>query len=218
MTGVSRTSHTGKKYAYYRCFGKKDGCKQETVPKDLIEETVIQDTLKLLDDKLIDKISQALYDILQEELKNGNVPRLEKLLATNKKATDNLMQLLMDGKAKNTILEKLDQLEKERKEIELQLEVEKSEILDFKLEDMRYYVKRFKHLDYTKTENKQALIDTFVNKVIYYGNKKGKVRYNVTDFSTGSFYERVVEITRLELVTSCMSSKRSNQLGYTSVA
>ena len=147
----------------------------------------------MLDDKIIDKISQALYDILQEELKNGNVPRLEKLLATNKKATDNLMQLLMDGKAKNTILEKLDQLEKERKEIELQLEVEKSEILDFKLEDLRYYVKRFKHLDYTKTENKQALIDTFVNKVIYYGNKKGKVRYNVTDFSTGSFYERVVD-------------------------
>lgn len=62
---------------------------------------------------------------------------MEKLLTANKKATDNLMQLLMDGKAKNTILEKLDQLEKERKEIELQLEVEKSEILDFKLEDLR---------------------------------------------------------------------------------
>ena len=109
----------GKKYAYYCCFGKKDDYKQETVPKDLIEEVVIQDTLKLLDDKLIDKISQALYEILQEELKNGNVPRLEKLLSANKKATDNLLQLLMDGKAKNTILEKLDQLEKERKEIEL---------------------------------------------------------------------------------------------------
>lgn len=46
-----------------------------------------------------------------------------------------------------------------------------SEILDYTLEDLRYYVKRFKHLDYTKTENRQALIDTFVNKVFYYGNK-----------------------------------------------
>ena len=63
------------------------------------------------------------------------------------------------------------------------------------MENLRYYVKRFKQLDYIyETENKQALIDTFVNKVIYYGNKKGKVHYNVTDFSTGSFYERVVEI------------------------
>ena len=126
------------------------------------------------------------------------------------------MQLLMDGKAKNTILDKLEQLEKERKEIELQLETEKSEILDYTLEDLRYYVKRLKHLDYTKTENRQALIDTFVNKVFYYGDKKGKVRYNVTDFSTGSLYERVVETAGLEPATSCMSSKRSNQLSYAS--
>lgn len=55
----------------------------------------------------------------------------------------------MDGKAKNLILEKLDQLEKERKEIELQLDVAKSEMLDYKLEDFRYYVKG-KHLNYTK--------------------------------------------------------------------
>ena len=75
MTGVSGTSHTGKKYAYYRCFGKKDGCKQETVSKDLIENAVIQDTLKLLDDKLIDKISQALYEILQNELKKTETYR-----------------------------------------------------------------------------------------------------------------------------------------------
>lgn len=127
------------------------------------------------------------------------------------------MQLLMDGKAKNTILDKLEQLEKERKEIEQQLEIEKSEILDYTLEDLRYYVKRFKHLDYTKTENRQALIDTFVNKVFYYGHKKGKVRYNVTDFSTGSLYERVVGTVRLELMTSCMSSMRSNQLSYAPV-
>ena len=166
MTGVSGTSHTGKKHAYYRYDGRKNGCKQESVQKDLIEETIVQDTLKLLDDKLIDQISQALYEILQGELKNGNVPRLEKLLASNKKASKNLMLLLMDGKAKNTILDKLEQLEKERKEIELQLETEKSEILDYTLEDLRYYVKRFKHLDYTKTENRQALIDTFVNKVL----------------------------------------------------
>ena len=56
----------------------------------------------------------------------------------------------------------------------------------------------------TKTENKQALIDTFVNEVIYYGNKKGKVLYNVTDFSTGSFYEQVVEIIGLEPMTPRM--------------
>lgn len=67
-------------------------------------------------------------------------------------------------------------------------------MLYYKLEDFRYYVKRFKHLDYTKTENRQALVDTFVNRVTYLGGKKGKIRYNVTDFSSCSFYERLVEL------------------------
>lgn len=209
MTGISGTSHTGAKHYYYKCVGKKNGCKQETVQKDLIEEAVIQDVLKLLDDKVIDQISQALYEILQEELNSGNIPRLEKLLVANKKASDNLMQLLMDGKAKETILTKLDQLEKERKEIELQLEVENSNVLDFKLEDLRYYVKKFKHLDYTVTKNRQALIDTFVNRVVYLGGKKIKARYNVTDFLSGSFYERLVEMIGLEPTTYTLRTYRS---------
>lgn len=94
---------------------QKNSCIQETVQKDLIEEGIIQDTLKLLDDKLIDQISRALYEIMQEELQSGNVQRFEKLLSANKKASENLMEMLMDGKAKNLILEKLDQLKKERK-------------------------------------------------------------------------------------------------------
>ena len=39
--------------------------------------------------------------------------------------------------------------------------------------------------------------------------KKGKVRYNVTDFSTGSFYERLVDDTGLEPVTSSTSRRHS---------
>lgn len=40
----------------------------------------------------------------------------------------------------------------------------------------------FKHFDYIKIENRQALVDIFINNVVYYGDIKGKVRYNVTDF------------------------------------
>lgn len=63
MTGVSGTSHTGKKYAYYKCVVKQDGCKQETVQKDIIKESVVQVALKLPDNKQIDQVSQAVYEI-----------------------------------------------------------------------------------------------------------------------------------------------------------
>lgn len=96
-----------------------------------------------------------------------------------------------------------------RKEIELQLDIAKSEMLDYKLEDFRYYVKRFKHLDYTKTENRKALIDTFVNRVTYLGGKNGKIRYNVTGFSSGSLYERLVERPLAKANLTLMTNGRS---------
>ncbi len=38
--------------------------------------------------------------------------------------------------------------------------------------------------------------------------KKGKVRYNVTDFSTGSFYERVVELKATKTHTQIFKVNR----------
>ncbi|MCL2256207.1 MAG: hypothetical protein FWC11_05030, partial [Firmicutes bacterium] len=65
------------------------------------------------------------------------------------------------------------------------------EHLDFKLPEIRRYMKRFKHLDYSITKNRQALIDTFVDKIWHYDDKNAKIRYKVTD-SSGSFLNRLV--------------------------
>ena len=209
ITGVSGTSRTGEKHYYYKCFGYKQGCKKKNIQKILIEDAVIEDTLKLLDDEVIDNISKALHDLLQEELKSGNISRLEKLLSDNKRAIENLMKVLMDGKATDLILAKLDQLQKEQKDIEQQLETERTAYLDFTLPQIRRYVKRFKHLDYSVTANRQALIDTFVNKVYLSDDGKSKIRYNVTDFHSGSFLERMVGHIGLEPTTPAMSRQYS---------
>lgn len=170
----TRTSTPSRRCSKRRSYvGKKDGCKQETVQKDIIKESVVQVALKLLDNKLIDQVSQAVYEIAQE-LMIEIYSALKNCLPPIKKSKRNLMQLLIDGKAKDLILEKLDRLEKKRKEIALQLDVAKSEMLDCKLEDFFYYVKRFKHFVYTKTENRQAFIDTFVNRVTYLEVQKRK--------------------------------------------
>ena len=137
--------------------------------------------------------------MLQEELKSGNISRLEKLLEGNKRSADNLMKVLTEGKATDLILDKLDQLQKEQKDIQLQLDTERTEYLDFTLPEIRKHIKRFKHLDYTITANRQALVDTFVDKVWLYDDNNAKIRYKVTDFHKGSFLERLVPVVRLEL-------------------
>ena len=203
MTGVSGTSHTGAKHFYYKCFGYKQGCKKKNVHKDTIENSVIADTLEILDEDVIDRISQALYDLLREELKIGNIARLEKLLADSKRAADNLMKVLVEGKATDLILEKLDLLQKEQKQLQLQLDTERTEYLDFTLPQIRRYVRRFKDLDYSLVENRQALIDTFVERVTLYEDGNAKIRYKVTDFAKGSFLERLVPEAGLEPARPC---------------
>lgn len=107
------------------------------------------------------------------------------------------MKALMAGKANDLILNKLEELQNEQKEIELQLEVEKSGMFDFSFTIIRQHIKKFKHLDYKITKNRQALVDTFVNKIwLQDDNTKAKIRYNVTDSTSGSFLERMVEVRR----------------------
>lgn len=59
------------------------------------------------------------------------------------------------------------------------------------LVDFHYYVKRFKHLDYTKAENRQTLIDTFVNRVTYLGGKKGKICYKCNGIFVGFVFRKI---------------------------
>ena len=53
-----------------------------------------------------------------------------------KKAEDALMKVLRGGKDTDLILEKLDQLQKEQKEIHLQIDTERTEILDYTLPEI----------------------------------------------------------------------------------
>lgn len=207
MFGVCGTSHTGEKHYYYKCSCAKKGCRKKSVQKDILENAIIADILKFLDDEVIDNIAKAILEMLQEENQSGNILRLEKLLAKNQKATDNLLTAVMSGKGTDLLLDRLAKVQAEQKDIQEQILIEKSGLLDASLPELHRYVKRFKHLDYTDTKNRQDLVDTFVDRIWLYDDGKAKVRYNVTDFGChkkGSFYDRLVETTRLELVTSCM--------------
>ena len=207
MFGICGTSHTGEKHYYYKCSGARKGCKKKSIQRDLLDDPIIEDILKFLDDDVIDGVAKALYEMLQEENESGNILRLEKLLEENKKAADNLLTAVMSGKGTDLLLEKLQQVQNEQKDIQEQILIEKSGLLDADLPEIRKYVKRFKHLDYTEEKNRQDLVETFVNKIWLYDDRKAKVRYNITDFrghNVGSFYGRMVEVTGIEPVTLCL--------------
>ena len=62
MFGESGTSATGRTYYYYKCATakKKKGCNKKTVQKEWLENLVVQETMKLIqDDAVIERIRSA---------------------------------------------------------------------------------------------------------------------------------------------------------------
>ena len=64
--------------------------------KDWLEDLVVRETMKLIqDDAVIDKIVQLVMDVQNQE--NTTIPLLEKQLREDNKKLDNLMKAIEDG-------------------------------------------------------------------------------------------------------------------------
>ena len=253
MIGISSTSHTGKIHHYYKCHTKK--CKKRPVRKQFIEDELIRAVALTLTDEFIDVIAAETYLLIQAERNDSEILRLEGIVEENQKAINNLMQALMLGKATTAILEQIEKLESESKELKDTIESEKALQMDYTYADIRQWLLHFRTLDYSKAKCRRDLIDTLIYKVILYedkvkilfhlkGGQSGELLLNLIfpDYpdgddgednggkaspaneketavavsfpETSAYTSRVVGPIRLELTTSCMSSKRSNQLSY----
>ena len=98
MFGESGTSATGRTYYYYKCANvkRRKGCNKKTVQKDWLEDLVVRETMKLIQDEaVIDKIVQLVMDVQNQE--NTTIPLLEKQLREVNKKLDNLMKAIEDG-------------------------------------------------------------------------------------------------------------------------
>ena len=112
MFGESGTSATGRTYYYYKCANvkRRKGCNKKTVQKDWLEDLVVRETMKLIqDDVVIDKIVQLVMDVQNQE--NTTIPLLEKQLREVNKKLDNLMKAIEDGLYTRTTKERLEALE-----------------------------------------------------------------------------------------------------------
>ena len=88
------------------------------------------------------------------------------------------MQALMRGKIADTLLAQIEKLERENAELNTIIESEKALQINYTYDDIRKWLDHFRTLDYTKTKNRKALIDTFIYRVLLYDDKL-KVLFNL---------------------------------------
>lgn len=173
MTGVSGKGKMGKKYFYYQCVtNRKDkSCKKGTVNKSYIEELVITETRKLLTRDNIDKIASEVVRLCEQERNTDNLKRLKRLLKENERATENLLKALESGQLIDILAERISQKKKEHDDLERQIFMEKTSNTVPTVNEIRFFLNQFRKGDINDAKYRQALVDTFVNKIYLYDDK-----------------------------------------------
>ena len=182
MTGISGTSKTGTKYHYYQCVtNRRDkSCRKKTVSKSYIEDLVINETRKLLTKENIDRIAKEVVRLCEQEKDTDNLKRLKKLLKENERATENLFKALESGQIVDVIAERISQKKREHNELEQQILVETSSHPTPTVNEVRFFLNQFRKGDVNDLKYRQALVDTFVNRIYLYDDKM-TVLYNTQD-------------------------------------
>ena len=177
-----RKRQDGQKYFYYQCVtNRKDkSCKKGTVNKSYIEELVITETRKLLTRDNIDKIASEVVLLCEQERNTDNLKRLKRLLKENERATENLLKALESGQLIDILAERISQKKKEHDDLERQIFMEKTSNTVPTVNEIRFFLNQFRKGDINDAKYRQALVDTFVNKIYLYDDKM-TVLYNTQD-------------------------------------
>ena len=172
MFGESGTSATGRTYYYYKCANvkRRKGCNKKTVQKDWLEDLVVRETMKLIqDDAVIDKIVQLVMDVQNQE--NTTIPLLEKQLREVNKKLDNLMKAIEDGLYTRTTKERLEELEIQKDELTAKIADEKLKKPSFNEDFIRFWLMKFRKFDISQKKQRKALIEIFVNAIFLYDDR-----------------------------------------------
>ena len=223
MFGESGTSATGRTYYYYKCANvkRRKGCNKKTVQKDWLEDLVVRETMKLIqDDAMIDKIVQLVMDVQNQE--NTTIPLLEKQLREVNKKLDNLMKAIEDGLYTRTTKERLEALEIQKDELTVKIADEKLKKPSFNEDFIRFWLMKFRKFDISQKKQRKALIEIFINAIFLYDDRM-LITFNYKDGTQTVRFEDALTADGVEGKSSDLSSSagpfasQSNNLRVSSI-
>ena len=181
MFGESGTSATGRTYYYYKCANvkRRKGCNKKTVQKEWLEELVVRETMKLIqDDAVIDAIVAEVMELQDQE--NTTLPLLEKQMREVENGIENMLNAIQAGVLTNSTKLRLEKLEAQQKELEARIAEEKIARPRLSENQVRFWLTRFRKIDPNVKSHRETLINTFVNAVYLY-DEKVLITFNYKD-------------------------------------
>ena len=152
---------------------------KKTVRKEWLEDLVIAETMKLIqDDAVIDAIVEEVMELQEQE--NTTLPLLEKQMREVENGIENMLNAIQAGVLTNSTKLRLEKLEAQQKELEVRIAEEKIARPRLSENQVRFWLTRFRKLDPNVKSHRETLINTFVNAVYLY-DEKVLITFNYKD-------------------------------------
>ena len=181
MFGECGTGRNKIVHHYYKCATAKrfKTCKKKTVRKEWLEDLVVAETMKLIqDDAVIDAIVAEVLELQEQE--NTTLPLLEKQMKEVENSIENMLNAIQAGVLTSSTKARLEKLEEQQKELEVRIAEEKIAKPRLSENQIRFWLTRLRKLDPNVKSHRETLINTFVNAVYLY-DEKVLITFNYKD-------------------------------------
>lgn len=211
MNGESGTGKQGVPYHYYACYGHKhhSGCTKKNIKKDVIEKAVLAQIVGLLNEETIEYLADLAYKVYKEDEKeNTRIPALREKLGSIQSAINRLVKMVEQGVESPTVVERLTDLEKEKRAVEKQLLEEKQVFYDFDKDQAMFWLSKFAKGDLDDPSFQRILIEMLVNAVFVYDDPDGK--HTTLDIAVNLLSHRHIKVTLSDIYSGGGSTLSAN--------
>ena len=159
----------------------------------------------LQSDAIINRLSTLLFELQYKE--NALLPRLDKQLADVEKQVNNIITVIQKGVASDSLLERLNDLEKQKTELKESIQKEKAISPTFTKDEFKMALSNLRKIDTKTKAGKEKLIETFIGRIYLYDDHL-KIIYNID----GKIEEITLEELESSNLTQCGQPNKKNRL------
>lgn len=193
MNGESGTSRTGVVHNYYTCYTRKrkHACEKKPLKKEWIEYIVAQDAMELLTDDTIQELADMAISQTEKDLReNTRIPELTERMKETESGITNITNAIEKGIASDALMNRLVELEKEKKNLLRLLAEEEKYVCKIERNQIVYWLTEFKGGRIEDERYRRIIIDLMVNSVTVWDEPDGfriTTAYNLTSCKSKTF-------------------------------
>lgn len=186
MVGESGKSKSGEVYKYYTCLSRrrrKMKCETKSVPKNWLEDLVIQTTWSVIQENLkIDNLVDAIYQKHQTNNRETElIKSLKKKRSEALKASNNLIAAIEQGIITEQTKVRLKELETQISQLDFDIEQAKQRSYTYLTpQKIKDYLQKVICGDITAESTREHIVKYLIREVILYPDKV-VITYNFTD-------------------------------------